>query len=168
MRRISVIVAMAVALIASSFMLTSADAHNRDRYRHDRADGYQFLSVTDQSADIDVGDPGPSLGDYFVFHDNVYKLRYGHHRRHHREAVGELNGQCTTTQLTGEEDGSGQCLVTASMPDGDLTVQGAFHFQSETATFAVTGGTGSYSGASGEVHAKFLSETKTLLRFDLN
>ncbi len=181
MRRISVILAMAVALIASSFMLTSANAHNRDdgRDHRDGWDGYQFLSVTEQFKDIDVGDTGPSLGDYFVFHDKVYRLKRHHddgrrdrHGRHSRN-VGVLNGQCTTTYLTSSE-GTQQCLVTASFRDGDLTIQGVVDFSTteesgpDEATLAVTGGTGRYSGAGGEVHVKFLSDDKTLIKFDLN
>jgi hypothetical protein len=169
MRRISVILAMAVALIASSFMLTSADARDRNA-----RDGYQYLSITVQGAEIDVGDTGPSLGDYFVFHDKVYRLKHhDRHGRHHRRNVGVLNGQCTTTYLT-KTEGTQQCLVTASFRNGDLTVQGVVNFSTveenspDEATLAVTGGTGRYSGAGGEVHVKFLSDTKTLIRFSLN
>lgn len=160
MRRISVIVLMAVAFLVGSMTLTSADAHNRDDHR---GNSFRLVSITDQFQDIDVGDTGPSLGDYFVFHDKVY---------YHRKQVGALNGQCTTTYLTSTE-GAQQCLVTASLPKGDLTVHGIVAFQlSEEepgdATLAVTGGTGRYAGAGGEVRVHFVSDEKSIIDVYLN
>ena len=157
MRKISVIVLMAVAFLAGSLTLTSAAASDSGTIR--------LVSVNDQSKEIDLGDKGPSLGDLFVFHDNLY---------FHQRRVGDLNGQCTATQLTGtgnSASGSQQCLVTASLPNGDITVQGVIRFgpnESDHATLAVTGGTGRYSGVGGEVHATFVSDTKTLIELDLN
>lgn len=158
MRRISVIVLMAVAFLAGSLTLTSAEAS------HDSTT-IRLVSVTDQFKELDLGDKGPSLGDMFVFHDNLFV---------HKRRVGDLNGQCAVTTVRGTGDnatGAQQCLVTASLPSGDITVQGVIRFgpnESDHAVLAVTGGTGRYSGAGGEVHVRFVSDTKTLIEVDLN
>ena len=50
------------------------------------------------------------------------------------------------------------CVVSVDVKGGSLTVQGAVHFKSqqpEAATLAVTGGTGNFSGAVGQVAVSF-------------
>jgi len=151
MRRISSILLIAFALLVSGLSLTSAEATSGDTQR--------YVSTTDQFAEIDLGKKGPSLGDQLVFHDNL--------RARHNHDAGELNGVCTATHLKGRTM-TMQCLVTASLDDGDLTVHGVTKSDERRATLAITGGTDDYSDASGEVHVKFVSDTKTLITVDLN
>ncbi len=154
MRKLSVIVLIAVAFLAGSLTLTSANAtSSRDTIR--------LVSISQQFEEIDLGDAGDSLGDQLVFNDKVFANRH---------PVGVLNGVCTVTQLSGSW-GTSQCLVTFSTRHGDITVQGVTRFSEKSspdATLAVTGGTGRFRGASGEVHVHFVSETRTDLELVLD
>jgi hypothetical protein len=151
MRRISAIVLVALALLVSGLTLTSAEATSSETLR--------FVAKSDQLAEIDLGKKGPSLGDKFVFSDNLSS-------RHDRDA-GELNGECTATHLKGKA-ATMQCLVTASLDDGDVTTQGVVQSNRRRATLAVTGGTGDYTGASGEVRVRFVSDTKSIIKLYLD
>ena len=152
MRRISVIVLLAVAVLAGSLTLTSANASS---------DSFRLISVTKQTKDVDVGPKGPSLGDFFVFSDNVYE---------DKRRVGTLDGVCHVTRLTGKT-GRQQCVATRKLRDGLLTAQTAFAFDPKgplEVTLAITGGTGRYSDAGGEAHVKFLSDTRARIDVVLN
>ena len=59
--------------------------------------------------------------------------------------------------------GQAQCQVTAYLSEGQITFQGLIVESGETRRefmLAVTGGTGQYEGASGEVHVIEKSETQ--------
>jgi hypothetical protein len=146
---------MAVALLAGSFTLTSADAA--------RDDSFRVTAVSYQFREVDAKPKGESIGDYFVFSDNLFK---------HKRRIGQLDGQCTVTRLDRKANSfTQQCLVTATLPRGHLTVQGVITFtdpEQDTFTLAVTGGTGAYAGAGGEVHVTFVSDTVTKIHVVLN
>jgi hypothetical protein len=160
MRRVLSIVLLAVALIGSSLMLTSANADHRDRDDHN-GESFRLLTVANQFEEIDVGKKGFSLGDYVAFNDKVF---FG------KKRVGTLDGTCTTTRLSGDE-GAQQCVVTLTLPGGHLTAQGVLEFEGEDVeglTVAITGGTGRYSDAGGEADVKFLDNEKTLIHVVLD
>jgi hypothetical protein len=107
---------------------------------------FTLVGRTDQGADIDVGKKGPSLGDSFAFSDNI--LQNG-------KKIGTDGGTCTIVNL-GSKLVRTQCLVTVSLPKGDLTVQGIAVFPlanvpNKPSTLAITGGTRAYRTAQGEV-----------------
>lgn len=158
MRRLSAIVLIALALVVSGLSLGSATGSPHESRHSHSGDTLRFLSTTQQSAELDLGKKGASLGDEYVFHDRL--------RSRHDRNAGTLDGVCTVTRLKGD-DSTAQCLVTASLDDGDITTQGVVRSDERSATLAVTGGTADYSEASGEVHVKFLSETKALVSVDL-
>jgi hypothetical protein len=151
MRRISTLVLVALALLMSGLSLTSASASSSDTLR--------FRSHTEQEALIDVGKKGDSLGDQVVFNESL--------RARHSGDDGETHGVCTITALD-RGDATLQCLVTARLDDGDLTIQGLVETDERTATLAVTGGTGDYTGASGEVRVRFISNTRSHITVDLD
>ncbi|MGW6706023.1 allene oxide cyclase barrel-like domain-containing protein [Streptomyces sp. NPDC054956] len=75
--------------------------------------------------------------------------------------VGETGGFCTTTRaaLTEDPGGAEECVVTYTLPDGQLTAQGMYFGILKAGpppSFdnAITGGTGKYRRASGTVHAE--------------
>jgi hypothetical protein len=105
------------------------------------------------SAFLDLGDPNLSLGDQIVFSDTL--------TRRGRE-VGEDGGTCTVTDITGYDGFMANCVVTLALRRGQITIQGLIAFEEETipdATLAVTGGTGAYRGASGELDYHQVSDT---------
>ena len=107
---------------------------------------------TAQEADLDLGATGPSLGDRFVFSDNVFRGT---------EQVGITGGECTVTHVEpnpvppGQEPTSAavNCVATVQLPKGQVTLQGLVTFSEEAGnsfTVAITGGTGAYRTAHGE------------------
>lgn len=110
----------------------------------------RFRAKTTEQTFLDLGEKGNSLGDQFIFHDVL---------RQRGQRVGHDGGVCTTTSV---ELNQAQCLVTAWLPEGQITIQGLITETGEPPqrfVFAVTGGTGQYQGASGEVHVIQKSET---------
>jgi allene oxide cyclase-like protein len=113
----------------------------------------RFRAKTTEQEFVDLGEKGESLGDQFIFHD---VLRQG------GERVGHDGGVCTLTSLDLSQS---QCVVTAWLADGQITAQGLIEPTGEFPerfVFAITGGTGAYEGASGEVHV--IQKTETLAR----
>ena len=107
---------------------------------------------TVQEADLDLGATGFSVGDRFVFSDNVFR---------DSEQVGILGGECTTVRFEphpvpqGQEPTSVtfQCVASIQLPDGQVTGQGLVTFSEASGpsvTIAITGGTGAYRTAHGE------------------
>jgi hypothetical protein len=89
---------------------------------------------------LDLGAEGPSVGDETLFNDVL--TRNGRN-------VGKQAGYCKVTALT--SDGfEVECLSTVSLPGGQITGQG-LTTNAPVKRVAVTGGTGSYSEADGEM-----------------
>jgi hypothetical protein len=157
MRRVIYVLMLTGALLLGGFTQTAASADNGD------GDDFRLVAISNQFENVDVGAEGESVGDYFVFSDDLYK---------HGHLVGTLEGQCTVTRID-EEAGAfhQQCLVTAVLPKGQLTVQGAIVFDADSpedrVTLAITGGTGRFADAAGQVHVRFVSDTKTRIHVDL-
>lgn len=109
-----------------------------------------------------------SLGDRVVFSDDLFTARGG-------TAVGTDGAECTTVRVTNAATASGvlQCLVTFSLPGGQITTQALntvtnAQFTTGTQTGAITGGTGKYRDAEGEFSVDILSETEANITFFLN
>ncbi|RKT88871.1 hypothetical protein SAMN05421805_107166 [Saccharopolyspora antimicrobica] len=98
--------------------------------------------INDQFARTDVGDPGVSLGDEYVFSDQL---------RQAGRPVGDDGGSCQVTHVDGARITT-NCTLTLRLPDGQLTAQ-ALGVRGEDALMAITGGTGAYRTARGELHA---------------
>jgi hypothetical protein len=98
--------------------------------------------------DIDLGQPGFSVGDQQTFRDRL--MRSGHR-------VGTSTGVSEITALGGGRL-SAVLTVTVLLRHGTLTLQGAVtevlaDGPSPTHDMAVTGGTGIYAGAGGHCHS---------------
>ena len=85
-----------------------------------------------------------SVGDVLGFANDLYDEQ-------NQEKVGTDNGMCMRT-APGE---AFECVWTASLDGGQITVEGPFYDASDS-TLAITGGTGDYKDASGEMtlHAR--------------
>lgn len=90
---------------------------------------------------IDVGTPGPGVGDTTVFDDRLFQ---------DGKEVGSGSGFCTITRFTPEEVHPFRLVCTATyvLPDGTLAVQGIMT-DSPLKTLTVVGGSGSYRGVTG-------------------
>src|SRR5215210_5963399 len=106
----------------------------------------RLVAIQQQQQFLDLGPGGPSLGDQLVFSDTVY--------RNGRE-VGTDGVVCSITQVVPPYTVTTyQCVATIRLHNGQIAVQGLNEVQGEgdpgPFRFAITGGTGAYSGASGE------------------
>ena len=117
-------------------------------------DGGQTIRLVDRlvsEADLDLGETGNSVGDRFVFSGDLYKGD---------EKVGQDGGECTAVRSVGGIP-IVNCVATLSLPGGQITVQGLVDFSNEGAfTVAVTGGTGRYDEADGEMTIETISDTE--------
>ncbi|MFF8592999.1 hypothetical protein ACF061_16490 [Streptomyces sp. NPDC015220] len=64
--------------------------------------------------------------------------------------VGEDGSSCRVTGLDGAKITT-NCVLSVRLPDGQLTAQSLWTKGSDTVRMAVTGGTGAYRGATGEL-----------------
>jgi allene oxide cyclase-like protein len=112
-------------------------------------DPLRLTTVAVRNTDLDLGDPGPSAGDTQVFLDDVQR---------DGETVGTNAGSCTVTTFT-ETQLVAACTATLMLPKGTLTTQGVFDEDPSAGpagfVWAVTGGTGRYAAAGGEVTGTF-------------
>jgi hypothetical protein len=143
------LVALAVGVVSPALGSSGDD----DKERTLRVTG-----ITTEEGFSDLGDEGFSLGDQGVFAEKL--LKGG-------KKVGHSGGVCTITSLEREE---AQCVVTAWFRGGQITVQGLVDIANESEPFVlpITGGSGKYEGAEGEVHVRPVSDTKEILTFHLD
>ena len=97
---------------------------------------------------VDVGAPGPSIGDRLVFSAQIFDTN--------NRPIGRDGADCVIVRLAPSEPPDRQqvvqCTISVQLADGQITVQGLA--QGTENYFAVTGGTGAYRKARGEVFAK--------------
>ena len=98
-------------------------------------------AVTDSTTD--VGTPGDSAGDVLTFHNKVFDAK-------DHGVVGSDQGHCIRVDPVG---GSYECLYTTSLPGGQITVEGPF-YDKRSSVLAITGGTGRYRTARGELRLR--------------
>ncbi|SEQ11272.1 dirigent protein [Streptomyces radiopugnans] len=112
--------------------------------------------------ELDLGTTGRSVGDQFVFSGNLVSTEGPEER-----PVGRFGGFCVITDL---ERNAGQCSSTAVLPEGQITVQGE-----QTGipapgpvTNAITGGTGEFRKARGQVTQRVLTPATWRLTFEIS
>lgn len=128
----------AAALVAAALAVVPATAQAR---AHQRSITVIEHASTDTT--IDVGAKGDSTGDLLTFHNRVYDRR-------DRHRVGRDQGRCIRID---PKAGSWECAWTVMLRHGQLTVEGPF-YDTHDSTLAVTGGTGRYRGARGEMRLR--------------
>lgn len=132
--------AVAIALAAVAVTAGTAQGNPGKRtitlYEHDT-----------QQASIDLGDPGPSLGDQFLFAGDVFDHRGG-------TRLGTARDVCTTVSGTATHPGDVACTATVTLGGGQIVLQGLADstalFSGVTLPVAIEGGTGNYRYATGE------------------
>ncbi len=92
----------------------------------------------------DTGAADDSVGDILTFANEVYDET-------NANKVGADNGYCVRTVV----GSSWECFWTLVLDDGQITVEGPFYDAADS-VLAITGGTGAYAGARGEMklHAR--------------
>jgi len=105
------------------------------------------MKVVERATTDTVGDVAPegdSVGDVLGFANEVYDEA-------NQSKVGTDNGACVRTAAPG----AWECIWTLTLSDGQITVEGPF-LDAGDSTLAITGGTGVYAQARGEMllHAR--------------
>jgi hypothetical protein len=140
------VVALAVGVVTPALGSSGDDDDQRT---------IRVVSVLEEEAFVDLGEEGESVGDQFVFTSRL--LKGG-------EEVGHDGVVCTITSLERQE---AQCVATAWFDDGQITAQALVSFAEDPPAVPITGGSGKYKGAEGEIHIRPVSETKEVLIFRL-
>jgi len=91
---------------------------------------------------VDVGPPGPTTGDLYVWVDDVFTPDGS-------QQLGQAFGRCN---LIDPAAGSFGCTIVGVFNDGStITMEGIlYNVPDNLSVFAITGGTGDYQGATGE------------------
>ena len=123
------------------------------------AQAIKLFSTTAQFKQLDLGDSGFSLGDEIVLADDLLRAKGG-------AKLGSDGGVCTVVRVDDAASTTGtlQCPVTLSLRGGQLFTVGLVHLANGALTgtqvVAVSGGTGEYRRAQGELAVEFLTPTE--------
>jgi hypothetical protein len=142
---------LATVLVATGASL--AVAGGGDDGDDDGGQTIRLVSRTTTETNVDDGATGESAGDRFVFASDLFKGD---------ENVGDEAGECVIARIVERVAATANCAATLSLRGGQITLQGlvAFSDQTESFTVAVTGGTGRYREADGEMTIETVSETE--------
>jgi hypothetical protein len=154
MRRLAVLCAALLTITLLSGASASAGGNGDDKQ-------LRLRTVTTEQDFLDLGASGPSLGDQFIFHDDLFQGG---------RKIGHDGGVCTVTSTQTGEQGEFECQVTFSLPHGQITTQalvapGASFPQ--TFLIPITGGSGRYKDVGGQLKVIETSETEATLVFTL-
>jgi allene oxide cyclase len=102
-------------------------------------------AITDTT--VDLGKHGPSRGDILAFANPVFD-------EDDQKQVGSDNGHCILTDPN-PSNVTYECFWTVFLAEGQITVEGPF-FSAADSLLAITGGTGAYQEARGQMklHAR--------------
>jgi hypothetical protein len=106
------------------------------------------VQVESHFVDVAPKGNGPSLGDSLVLSENLF--RAGH-------KVGISGVVCTFVRLE-HPPSAVQCVISARLGSDELTVQG-LSFDQPRNVYAISGGTGRWRNAGGQVVARDVSDT---------
>jgi hypothetical protein len=129
--RAGALLSIAAISIAASSPATLAAGHPG---RHTLRFGIRFNDVA-----LDLGAPGPSLGDVQILNDTLVNGAGTH--------VGHDGGVCTVTSLDPPET---NCAITFALPGGQITTQ-FLNSPPPRKVAPITGGTKRYRGARGQL-----------------
>jgi hypothetical protein len=131
---------------------------------HSNGKTLRLVATQDQSESLDLGTPGPSLGDELVFSELL---------RERGRQVGTSGVVCTVTAVeVPYEVLTYNCVGTLSLRRGQITLQALIEVQGADDMgpwdVAITGGTGAFRGASGDATYRQLSDTRAIYKLRLD
>lgn len=158
---------LAAAAATAAVLTTLAVGQSSSQAAPGAATGDNFVLVgrSAQAKDIDEGRKGPSVGDRYVFSENLFEK--GSSKR-----VGRLAAFCDVTYVERNSKGKAidslmQCIATFRLPNGQISGQTATRWSDKGATLAITGGSGDYDDATGEIDIKFVTDAKSIYTFQV-
>jgi hypothetical protein len=161
MHKRAVIASTAVtAVAATTFAVNAAQASQGDRARENTSDRTNqtetHITVVERAvsdAVVDNKPKGDSIGDLLAFGNPVYD-------KTNSKKVGRDHGFCIRT-VVGK---AWECSFTVRLDKGALVVEGPF-YDAHGSVLAITGGTGAYSRARGEMHLQSRNKKGTAYTF---
>jgi len=151
--------AIAASLTVGGVALANGRSNTPHARQHRNVRVVKLFATTVQFKQLDLGDTGFSLGDEIVLADDVLTRQGG-------TEVGVDAGVCTVVRVENAATGTGtlQCPVTLSVKGSQLFTVGLVQLVngalSGTQVVAISGGTGRYLGAAGELAIQFVSPTE--------
>jgi hypothetical protein len=139
------------SLLALAILAVAAFLLNYQNTQAHTANSNTSLTVFEHSTHtktINVGSKHDKRGDYYIFDNAVFNAD-------DKNKIGLSEGLCTFTNNT-----ITQCDWTLLLPSGNITISGAAPDAGITTSYAVTGGTGNYSQAHGEVVLQYMQAKK--------
>ncbi|KFG04198.1 MULTISPECIES: allene oxide cyclase barrel-like domain-containing protein [Streptomyces] len=153
-----------VALLACAPVAGAAATHTDSAHAGEKNKVITLIGRLAQQTRFPVNPGGsPAQGDRTVFRSTLFDEK--------DNQVGETGGTCDTTRV--DNGGAEVCVVTYTLPGGQLSVQGMVFgilnpgppppFDN-----AITGGTGVYDRARGSVHAETIAPGTRRFTIDLD
>ncbi|NEW51382.1 dirigent protein [Nocardia cyriacigeorgica] len=136
--RAMVTAAFGVLLVSGGLSACSTDTSETAVLRQ-RVEIIEAAALTDQLAVLDLDKPGVSLGDMAVYSGDIEQ---------DGRAIGHGGGTCQNIHIEGDEI-TMQCVLTAQLERGSLTMQAVWVQGASPLDLAITGGTGAYRSATG-------------------
>ncbi|MGZ4591593.1 MAG: hypothetical protein ACXV3C_10060 [Actinomycetes bacterium] len=157
MRRILGVIAFALLLVLGNLTLASATDSPSD---HSRTKTLRLTATPVDFASLDLGAPGDGIGDQIVATDDLTL---------HGKPAGQAHLACTLMRRAGTAS-TFQCSGVLVLPAGQIAAQGVPVFvddQPARFSLAVTGGTGAYRTAHGQLMTVELSPTERRITVEL-
>jgi len=151
------VVASAIVLVASGAATAAAHDSGRDAADLLAAPGISLTVVERAVSDtvIDNGSPGDSIGDVIAFGNPIYN-------ESNTVRIGRNQGSCVRTN----PGRSFECEWTLILPEGQIVAQGPFKDRGPS-TMAITGGTGRYEHATGQMVLRARTATTYEFRYTI-
>ena len=153
MKRVLVLVVLVVAVgVAAGVALAARAGHGHGHGHHGKVVRVVEHATTDAVTNHADG-AADSVGDVLTFTNEVFD-------KENAQKVGSDQGYCVR-MIVGE---SWECVWTTFLPRGQITVEGPFYDTADS-TLAITGGTGAYRNARGEMELKYRNPAGTEFDF---
>jgi len=134
----AVFVGLAASVAAVGITAGSAGAA---RARHARDTTVHVIEHAVTDTVVHSGGPGDKTGNTLTFHNKIYDTS-------DKKQVGSDQGFCMRIS---PPDGTWECFWTTFLARGQITVEGPF-YDKKNSILAITGGTGAYQDASGQMN----------------
>lgn len=138
------VVITGVGIVAALSAVGITAAQGRTPVHQQRPDVFTVVERAVTDTTVDTGPKGDSRGDLLAFANPIYDAA-------NRVRIGKDNGSCVRTKV----GAAYECSWTVTLKGGSLVVEGPF-YDSADSILAITGGTGKWSGARGQMrlHAR--------------
>ena len=156
------VMALVVGAVSPALGSSSQGSASTPSGQVDTQQTIRVFFIPTEFAEIDVGAAGFSLGDEVVFAGDL--------TRRDGTWVGRYSVVCTFVSAANAERVEAQCPATATLPGGQITIQGVVVNRSVNVTLPITGGSGQFQGADGQLvqrDASTPTQTKVELTFYL-